>query len=160
MTLRCSQALARLRWSDEVVSGDVDEAIRLMMMSKVMMIAVMVEIVEEVVVFDYYHPPISSAVTAARDLPNPALPPPQVSIHEEQDTQQRVDPTVGIFQIIRDAAILRSPFIPQLKYRQPVTFRSVAASRPSCALPTYSPASWPGATGRMTSTRVWRSIRS
>jgi hypothetical protein len=31
----------------------------------------------------------------------------QVSIHEEQDTQQRVDPTVGIFQIIRDAAILR-----------------------------------------------------
>ena len=32
-----SQALARLRWSDEVVSGDVDEAIRLMMMSKVIM---------------------------------------------------------------------------------------------------------------------------
>jgi DNA replication licensing factor MCM7 len=33
--LRLGQALARLRWSDEVVSGDVDEAIRLMMMSKV-----------------------------------------------------------------------------------------------------------------------------
>jgi DNA replicative helicase MCM subunit Mcm2 (Cdc46/Mcm family) len=38
----CSQALARLRWSDEVVSGDVDEAIRLMMMSKVIMIVIMI----------------------------------------------------------------------------------------------------------------------
>jgi hypothetical protein len=38
----CSQALARLRWSDEVVSGDVDEAIRLMMMSKVIVIVMMI----------------------------------------------------------------------------------------------------------------------
>ena len=41
----CSQALARLRWSDEVVSGDVDEAIRLMMMSKVMVVLLPVMVV-------------------------------------------------------------------------------------------------------------------
>jgi hypothetical protein len=85
--------LARLRWSDEVVSGDVDEAIRLMMMSKVMVVAVVVAVV---VVSQFLQSNFLHLIFF------------QVSIHEEQETQQRVDPTVGIFQIIRDAAILRS----------------------------------------------------
>ena len=34
-----------MRWSDEVVSGDVDEAIRLMMMSKVMVVLLPVMVV-------------------------------------------------------------------------------------------------------------------
>jgi hypothetical protein len=48
-------------------------------------------------------------------------------VNEEQETQQRVDPTVGIFQIIRDAAILRfffqhSPFTPH-STRTPLTLK-------------------------------------
>lgn len=77
------------------MSGDVDEAIRLMMMSKVMAVVVVVVVV---------------AVFAIKIFASYFF---QVSIHEEQETQQRVDPTVGIFQIIRDAAILRS-FLPSI----------------------------------------------
>jgi hypothetical protein len=79
------------------VSGDVDEAIRLMMMSKVMVVVVVVVVVVV-------------AVFAIKIFASDFF---QVSIHEEQETQQRVDPTVGIFQIIRDAAILRS-FLPSI----------------------------------------------
>jgi hypothetical protein len=52
----------------------------------------------------------------------------QVSIHEEQDTQQRVDPTVGIFQIIRDAAILRQ------RPLQPPTGLQISILYPVCNL--------------------------
>jgi hypothetical protein len=56
-----SQALARLRWSDEVVSGDVDEAIRLMMMSKVMVVAVvLMKMIDASVAFCLALPPSSS----------------------------------------------------------------------------------------------------